>query len=576
MSNSSERPQSSQLLYRAEQAHQDSSSPTLAHPTSARLNSTSHQRRITTNERTQSSPLSPGAGGGPVRSTGNSAADLRISTGATLQRNGSNDDLSANAQDSPGALHFATGSPGVTRRAKAHVPSACVNCKRKHLACETRRPCSRCLQAGKEVSKLRDLGLDGYTADKLKATCVDVQHKKRGRPRLRDEDSGRGVHFGSEYSHPHLYPAQPDMSGSSHRPHHPSGSYRELRSQPAILYADLPSSRSAASRTSDPGSLIQAQEPRGLRVLDSSPTALLTLDFVIARSNYAFSDALSIRANTEGISLRDLIILSERDKIQRLQNSLRAELQDVAQLPPIRSSLNDSNFNFVSGEHDLLGATSGFQPRSEYWTFRLPNDQSRGFPITICLARTTDYFIVLTLVSSSNTLSAIPTPLASQGGWTQSLPSPNSVHSTQSPTLERQLDRNNFNGANQTKLSYHLASSPATSIVPETRPHLLQPSHDLRLPQYGQRSPPQHHDSHISTPSAPGTTRSTVQGSEIPRNNLRHLQLPPIRTTGIGEGERSTTSKANNPAGRQSSVKDSPQSAKKKKRQRVDIGEMLH
>lgn len=42
-------------------------------------------------------------------------------------------------------------SPRSQRRAKAHVPSACVNCKRKHLRCEQRRPCHRCVQAGKEV-----------------------------------------------------------------------------------------------------------------------------------------------------------------------------------------------------------------------------------------------------------------------------------------------------------------------------------------------------------------------------------------------------------------------------------------
>ncbi len=42
-------------------------------------------------------------------------------------------------------------SPRSARRTKAHVPSACVNCKRKHLRCEQRRPCHRCVQAGKEV-----------------------------------------------------------------------------------------------------------------------------------------------------------------------------------------------------------------------------------------------------------------------------------------------------------------------------------------------------------------------------------------------------------------------------------------
>ena len=63
----------------------------------------------------------------------------------------SNDDVSSNAQDSPEA-QLVAGPPGIARRAKAHVPSACVNCKKKHLACETKRPCNRCVQTGKEVS----------------------------------------------------------------------------------------------------------------------------------------------------------------------------------------------------------------------------------------------------------------------------------------------------------------------------------------------------------------------------------------------------------------------------------------
>lgn len=42
--------------------------------------------------------------------------------------------------------------PRSTRRAKAHVASACVNCKRKHLGCDSARPCRRCVSAGKEVS----------------------------------------------------------------------------------------------------------------------------------------------------------------------------------------------------------------------------------------------------------------------------------------------------------------------------------------------------------------------------------------------------------------------------------------
>lgn len=42
-------------------------------------------------------------------------------------------------------------SPRATRKTKAHVASACVNCKRKHLRCDETRPCRRCVQGGKEV-----------------------------------------------------------------------------------------------------------------------------------------------------------------------------------------------------------------------------------------------------------------------------------------------------------------------------------------------------------------------------------------------------------------------------------------
>jgi len=38
------------------------------------------------------------------------------------------------------------------RKAKAHVASACVNCKRAHLSCDVQRPCARCVATGKQVS----------------------------------------------------------------------------------------------------------------------------------------------------------------------------------------------------------------------------------------------------------------------------------------------------------------------------------------------------------------------------------------------------------------------------------------
>ncbi len=63
--------------------------------------------------------------------------------------------------------------PRAQRKPKGHVASACVPCKKAHLRCDAQRPCARCVSHGKED------------------TCVDVRHKKRGRPRLRDDRDSR-------------------------------------------------------------------------------------------------------------------------------------------------------------------------------------------------------------------------------------------------------------------------------------------------------------------------------------------------------------------------------------------------
>ncbi|KAI8880761.1 hypothetical protein K501DRAFT_335184 [Backusella circina FSU 941] len=49
---------------------------------------------------------------------------------------------------------------------KPHVPTACINCKKAHLACDLSRPCQRCVSTDKSD------------------TCHDIKHKKRGRPKL--------------------------------------------------------------------------------------------------------------------------------------------------------------------------------------------------------------------------------------------------------------------------------------------------------------------------------------------------------------------------------------------------------
>ncbi|KAL4973267.1 hypothetical protein BDW66DRAFT_168754 [Aspergillus desertorum] len=93
-----------------------------------------------------------------------------------------------------------------TRRTKAHVASACVNCKKKHLGCDPARPCRRCVLSGKADS------------------CVDVTHKKRGRPPLK-ADEGSIRTYATQMDHR----GAPTDQGQERRPMHRATSSRELR-----------------------------------------------------------------------------------------------------------------------------------------------------------------------------------------------------------------------------------------------------------------------------------------------------------------------------------------------------------
>lgn len=61
--------------------------------------------------------------------------------------------ISSTANPSETQLGSGDVAPRATRKTKAHVASACVNCKKKHLRCDNARPCRRCVQSGKEVSR---------------------------------------------------------------------------------------------------------------------------------------------------------------------------------------------------------------------------------------------------------------------------------------------------------------------------------------------------------------------------------------------------------------------------------------
>lgn len=433
-------------------------------------------------------------------------------------------------------------------------------------------------------------------ADRNKATCVDVQHKKRGRPRLREEENDRGDGFSGGYIHPHLHLAQSDMgsiAAASQRGHRRTGSYRELRSLPSTYYSDshggvyppggLPDPRYSLSAHSHSGMPLR-QPPAARALSEQIPTALLSLDFVIAKSNRAFADALCLAPpGGRPQALMDLIITSEREKISRLQNNLRADsnLGDSAYRAPMYRSDIELDAIRSTEEHDIDRAMSGFQTRSEYWTFRLPGDQSRGFPVSVSLARTSVYFVILTLVQRVTPLVPLASPRSTpQELWGQSSHSVHSGPGMDSPTsasISRHRPHSGSSTSTDPGLHSHLRPLAPPALV--SRPPIPQSGYDRGLGHY-QSYTSQSSVSTNTTGSTPPRRSATPARSpiqEMPRDSLRHLQLPPIRTTGINEPQDESRRERHNIQGRPEHTDNrSPQSAqRKKKRRRVDIGEML-
>ncbi|KAJ5982963.1 hypothetical protein N7481_005062 [Penicillium waksmanii] len=117
-----------------------------------------------------------------------------------------------------------------TRRTKAHVASACVNCKKKHLGCDPARPCRRCVLAGKASS------------------CVDVTHKKRGRPPLKAEDSSLRS-YTTHMENPNVsVEAQSSSMAAQRTVLHRATSSRELRPMTDLQAMGEPSPTAATMR----------------------------------------------------------------------------------------------------------------------------------------------------------------------------------------------------------------------------------------------------------------------------------------------------------------------------------------
>eukprot|EP00158_Paraphelidium_tribonemae_P002646 Partr_v1_DN25536_c1_g1_i2_m20808 putative GAL4 len=78
------------------------------------------------------------------------------------------DSASSAGQRPPSPSNSSSGVSNGRRSSLGNVQAACANCKKAHLACDNERPCRRCVAGNKQ------------------AGCIDIKHKKRGRPSIID------------------------------------------------------------------------------------------------------------------------------------------------------------------------------------------------------------------------------------------------------------------------------------------------------------------------------------------------------------------------------------------------------
>ncbi|KAH6723268.1 hypothetical protein BKA61DRAFT_626425 [Leptodontidium sp. MPI-SDFR-AT-0119] len=271
-------------------------------------------------------------------------------------------------------------SPKQQRKTKGHVASA------------SQRPCSRCLSNGKEDA------------------CIDVQHKKRGRPRLRDERESRYEVVGPGYPPPadpslrrpiSLY-ASSDPSQFGQDPLQRSGSYRVLKSQGGPLGGGSMGPRFLEHASPADANIYGAPMPPTPRTLPSHepPCAYLTMEMQFSKTTQSFGETIGVQS-IQSRRLQDVVSPNDREKVARLQRIFEDERRDREPnyLPPIY---------LAKFEEDHVIQTVGFgqeeigmvrTDRQEMFTFQAPDGQQRTFQVQLGLAkRDSTYFIILLLV----------------------------------------------------------------------------------------------------------------------------------------------------------------------------------
>ncbi|KAK6438731.1 hypothetical protein LTR95_005061 [Oleoguttula sp. CCFEE 5521] len=404
-----------------------------------------------------------------------------------------------------------------SRKTKTHVASACVNCKRAHLSCDVQRPCGRCVTSGKQE------------------TCVDVAHKKRGRPRLRDDSE-----FKLERPLPTPLAATSSNVDPSVTHHRPMATPRHRRQESFRSIQSLTSEGSPSYGPPTPSYLPQPSQPYQSALTYSSPrssaqsnlagevpTALLDMNLVIMRANRAFQQIMAAGRELTQQRLTDIAAPADSESFIAIRDSLREERdgREPSYLPPILPS-GETPITGVD-DRDVERYTAGYRNRTHTWLqLQAAPGAAQTFPARIRLAKAATYFIVVTLPSFrpiddrpppqqrsvySPHLAFSPGPSLQQPRPITPQQRPPSVHSAPSYTYRPEDSRTYQTQQQQQQPHQQSPSGPSSFTYPPAQQPVAyqrsqyaswlppQQNQQQQQPQYQRSHPPQLR-SHLSEP----------------------------------------------------------------------------
>lgn len=353
--------------------------------------------------------------------------------------------------------------------------------------------------------------------------CVDVQHKKRGRPRLRDDHRGAGFDSRLGQSQDQslrrplsLYAPQGSMSSGFDDSLRRTQSYRVLKSQPPEPLPPRFLERGSAS-----GANVYPA-PLAISTTPPEPAAFLTMDLEVVKASTSFSEAVG-RPITQSLRLTDMLALGDREKMVALQRQMQDEQarREPNYLPPMYVKHEEDNVLRSLGfsREEMAGYTLELQ---ENFRFNDQVGQLRNLPVRLGLAkRGSIYFIVVVVAVNTNTaLRGFQPPTPSPQGrdprdLAYSYPTPQMPYPQPTP-VSATFDHGR--GRSASDVAY-LPRQPAT-------PGQMMPGLSPRLSSSYAASP--------SRPDYPvGQPAYQIPRSELPTaprtSQAPGYQLPPIR-----------------------------------------------